>query len=260
VQIFGEVLSSALARNRAELGERDARAEAAHAARLGTMGVVAASLAHELTQPLAAIMTNAETAMLLASSDTIDREELRATIEDILGDDRRAGTLIHQLRRFLRRDDVDRGTLDLRALLAEVPALVRGEAVGRGVTLAVDATDGLPTVTGNHAQILQVLLNLVLNAFDAVARNPMGPGNVRLTAFAADRCAVIEVADDGAGMDEAAQARAFTPFYTTKPKGMGLGLSISRSIAESHGGSLSVQSAPGEGSVFRLELPQQASP
>jgi signal transduction histidine kinase len=259
VKLFGEVLASAIARDQALQGERDARAEAAHAARLGTMGVVAASLAHELTQPLAAIMSNAETAKALVAREAIDRDELRATIDDILSDDRRAGTLIHQLRRFLRRDEVDRAAIDVRRLLDEMMSLMRGEATGKGVALDLDAPQALPCVTGNHAQVLQVVLNLVLNAFDAVARLAPGKRRVKVSAGESGASVIIAVVDNGVGMDEAAQLRAFAPFYTTKPKGMGLGLSISRSIAESHGGSLSVRSSANDGSEFRFVLPAAAT-
>lgn len=255
VQLLGEMLASVLARARAERSERDARAEAAHAARLGTMGVVAASLAHELTQPLAAIMSNAETARALLAGGDLDRDELRDTLDDILADDRRAGTLIHQLRRFLRRDDVDRAQIDVRELLAEVLALVHGEAIGKNVQVTLHAGETLPPVTGNHALLQQIVLNLLLNGFDAVAGNAAGARRVTVTASEDSGRVHVEVADNGAGMDAAALARAFTPFYTTKPKGMGLGLAISRSIAESHGGTLTVRSQPRAGSVFRLELP-----
>lgn len=255
VQLFGEVLAFVLARDRAERGERDARAEAAHAARLGTMGVVAASLAHELTQPLAAIMTNAEMALELAGRDEVDQAELHATLEDILADDRRASELIAQLRRFLRRDELAHAELDIAALLREVMSLVRGEVVGKGVVLTLDCPDQLPRVAGNHAQVQQVLLNLLLNAFDAVANNAPSARQVVVTAQALQGIVQIAVSDNGTGMDAEAQARAFTPFYTTKPKGMGLGLSISRSIAQSHGGSLLMTSSPGSGSTFRLVLP-----
>lgn len=255
VRLFGEVLAAVLARDRAERGERDARAEAAHAARLGTMGVVAASLAHELTQPLAAIMTNAEMALELSAAEQVDSAELRETLEDILADDRRAGQLIQQLRRFLRRDELDRTGIDVPALLHEVMSLVRGEVVGKGVRLSLACPPALPEVTGNHAQLLQVLLNLLLNAFDAVAGNAPARRLVMLEAFVEGATVVVSVTDSGMGMDPAAQARAFVPFYTTKPKGMGLGLSISRSIAEGHGGSLTMRSASGEGSTFRFALP-----
>lgn len=254
VQLFGEMLASVLARARAQRSELDARAEAAHAARLGTIGVVAASLAHELTQPLAAIMTNAETARALITAETIDHDELRATIEDILADDRRAVTLIHQLRRFLRRDELERAAIDVRAMLQEVLQLVRGEAVGKNVVVRLDANAPLPAVMGNRAQVQQVMLNLLLNAFDALAANASSR-RVDVVAKVEGPRVIVEVADNGPGMDDAAQARAFAPFYTTKPKGMGLGLSISRSIAESHGGALMLRSTPGQGSAFRIELP-----
>ncbi len=256
VRLFGEVLASALARERAERAERDARAEATHAARLGTIGVVAASLAHELTQPLAAIMTNAEMALALSAADPVDAAELRATLEDILADDRRAGTLIQQLRRFLRRDELDRASIDVPALLHEAMSLVRGEVVGKGVGLSLDCPPVLPAVTGNHAQLLQVLLNLLLNAFDAVAGNAPSQRRVVLAALVEDSTVVMNVTDNGTGMDEAAQGRAFVPFYTTKAKGMGLGLAIGRSIAEGHGGSLTLRSVPGQGSTFHFALPQ----
>lgn len=255
IQLFGELLASVLARSRAERGEQDARAEATHAARLGTIGVVAASLAHELTQPLAAIMTNAEMALQLSAADEIDVAELRATLEDILADDRRAGNLIQQLRRFLRRDELDRTGIDVPALLQEAMSLVRGEVVGKGVGLSLACPPTLPRVTGNHAQLLQVLLNLLLNAFDAVAGNAAARRHVTLEAQVEGATVVVSVTDNGIGMDEAAQERAFVPFYTTKAKGMGLGLAISRSIAEGHGGTLTLRSTAGEGSSFRFVLP-----
>lgn len=260
VQLFGEMLASVLARDRAERAERDARAEAAHAARLGTMGVVAASLAHELTQPLAAIMSNAEMALQLLRGPGRDDDELEATLQDILADDRRAGKLIHQLRRFLRRDELQRARIDVRALLDEVMSLVRGEVVGKGVSLSLDSPSSLPEVTGNHAQVQQVLLNLLLNAFDAVAGNAPGGRRVIVQARAVEGQLKVTVSDNGIGMDATAQGCAFRPFYTTKAKGMGLGLSISRSIAQAHGGALTLQSEAGKGSAFRLSLPVAVDP
>ncbi|MCC7061056.1 MAG: hypothetical protein IT508_12570, partial [Burkholderiaceae bacterium] len=255
VQLFGEMIASVVARNQAEVAERDARAEATHAARLGTMGVVAASLAHELTQPLAAIMTNAQMAQMLAGDENADPAELRATLDDILADDMRAGKLIQQLRRFLRRDELERAALAMRPLIDEVLSLVRGEVVGKGIVLRLERPAALGIVVGNHSQIQQVLLNLLLNAFDAVAGRSAGMRQVVVTAAVDASHVSIEVSDNGVGMDEAAQTRAFLPFYTTKAKGMGLGLVISRSIAEEHGGSLTLRSTPGVGTVFRLLLP-----
>jgi len=257
VRLFGEVLTSALARDRARQREDEAHAEAAHATRVGTMGFVAASLAHELSQPVAAIMSNAETAMALLREPDVDREELRSTLSDILADDQRAGNLIGQLRRFLRRNEVDRSAVEVRTMLEEVLGLVRGEAIAKGVRVSLESTGELPRVPCNQAQVQQVLLNLLLNAFDAVAGNCADQRLVAVVAIPTPHGVAVDVRDNGSGMDESTRTRAFAPFFTTKPKGMGIGLSISRSIAEAHGGTLSARSRPGEGSVFTLELPAE---
>jgi signal transduction histidine kinase len=257
VQLFGEMIASVFARHRAERREDEARAEAVHATRIGTMGVVAASLAHELSQPVAAIMSNAETAMALLREPQVDREELRSTLSDILADDQRAGNLIGQLRRFLRRNEVDRSAVEVHAMLEEVLGLVRGEAIAKGVRVSLESIGELPRVVCNQAQVQQVLLNLLLNAFDAVAGNSAAPRVVAVGATPTPHGVAVDVRDNGSGMDEPTCARAFAPFFTTKSKGMGLGLSISRSIAEAHGGTLSARSQPGEGSVFTLELPAE---
>lgn len=258
VKLVGEVFASLLARREAERREQEARALAAHAARVGTMGVIAASLVHELTQPVAASLANAETAAELLAAPTLDAEELRATVADIVADDRRAGELIQQLRRFLRRGETERTAVDLREVVDAVLRLVAADAAGKGVEVAVDCAESLPRPAGDRVQLQQVLLNLVLNAIDAVAGNAAGARRVGVRVAAAKTGVRVEVSDNGRGMDEATRSRVFQPFFTTKPGGMGLGLSISRTIAAAHGGALSVDSAPGRGTTFRLELPLQA--
>src|SRR5262245_17436029 len=255
VKLLGEVFASVLARDEAERREREAKAQAAHAVRVGAMGAFAASLAHELTQPVAASLSNAETAARLLAAPDPDVEELRATLEDIVADDRRASDLIQKLRRFLRRGEMERGELAMHELLDEVVHLAGKEALGRGIALRVEAAEVLPKVWADQVQIQQVMLNLLSNAFDAVAQAE--PAS-RQVAVHADQCGdgvSVEVRDSGAGMDEQTLARIFQPLFTTKPKGMGLGLSISRTIVEAHGGTLSVRSAPGKGTTFRIELP-----
>jgi len=255
VKLLGEVFASVLARDEAERREREAKAQAAHAVRVGAMGAFAASLAHELTQPVAASLSNAETAARLLAAPDPDVEELRATLEDIVADDRRASDLIQKLRRFLRRGEMERGELAMHELLDEVVHLAGKEALGRGIALRVEAAEVLPKVWADQVQIQQVMLNLLSNAFDAVAQAE--PAS-RQVAVHADQCGdgvSVEIRDSGAGMDEQTLARIFQPFFTTKPKGMGLGLSISRTIVEAHGGTLSVRSAPGKGTTFRVELP-----
>jgi FixJ family two-component response regulator/signal transduction histidine kinase len=257
IRLFGEVLVSVLARQAAERREREAQAQAAHAVRVGTMGVFAASLVHELTQPLAASLANAESAAELAAARNPDLDELRATIGDIVADDRRAGALIQQLRRFLRRGEVERTELDLAALLDEVVRLVGSEAVERGAEIALDVPEALPKLVGDRVQLQQVLINLLINALDAVAANARGERRVAVRAQPAATGVTVEVVDSGPGMDGATLARVFEPFFTTKPRGMGLGLAISRTIVAAHGGTLTVRATAGAGTTFRVELPSR---
>ena len=255
VQLFGEVLGGVLARQAAERREQEAQAQAAHAARVGTMGVFAASLVHELTQPLAASLANAETVVELLAGPLPDLQELRATAADIVADDRRAGELIQQLRRFLRRGEVERTELDLREVVDEVLHLAGGERAEKGVAVSLDIPDALPRIVGDRVQLQQVVLNLLLNAFEAVAANEPGARSVAVCARPTGSGVSVEVIDSGCGMDEPTRARIFEPFFTTKSRGMGLGLSISRTIVSSHGGTLAVRSNPGHGTAFRIELP-----
>ena len=255
IALLGEVLASVLARDEAHRREQEARAQAMHATRVGAMGAFAASLAHELTQPLAASLANAETGVRLLAAPEPDLDELRATLADIVADERRAGDLVQKLRRFLRRGEVERGELDPREVLAEVLQLVGREAQARGVRLHLEIADALPKIVGDRVQLQQVVLNLLSNAIDAAAAGGQAARDVAVLAGRCGDGVSVEVRDSGAGMDRETLARIFQPFFTTKSKGMGLGLSISRTIVEAHGGTLSAQSAPGKGSTFRIELP-----
>ena len=201
IALLGEVLASVLARDEAHRREQEARAQAAHATRVGAMGAFAASLAHELTQPLAASLANAETGVRLLAAPEPDLDELRATLADIVADERRAGDLVQKLRRFLRRGEVERGELDLREVLEEVLQLVGREAQARGVRLRLEIAEALPKIVGDRVQLQQVVLNLLSNAIDAVAA---GDRPVREVAVLAGRCGdgvSVEVRDSGAGMD-----------------------------------------------------------
>jgi len=256
-KLVGEVFAGVLAREAAERREQEAQAQAAHAARVGTMGVLAASLVHELTQPLAASLANAQTAAELLAQALPDLAELRATVSDIVADDRRIIELIQQLRRFLRRGDVERSELDLGDVVDEILRLAGSGAAEKGVLVTVDIPPRLPKLVGDRVQIQQVLLNLLLNAIDAAGASESKPGRVSVVARPSDSGVSVEVTDTGPGMDEQTLARIFQPFFTTKPGGMGLGLAISRSIVAAHGGTLEVRSTPGRGTTFRIELPLQ---
>jgi signal transduction histidine kinase len=259
VKVLGEVFASVLARDEAHRREQEARAQAAHATRVGAIGVFAATLIHELTQPLAASLANAETGVRLLAAPQPDLDELRATLADIVADGRRAGDLVQKLRRLLRHGEVERVELDPGELLDDALHLVCREAKVRGVQIRLEIVQALPKVTGDRVQLQQVVLNLLSNAIDAVTA---GDSTARDVAVVADRCGdgvSVEVRDSGAGMDAQTLARIFQAFFTTKPKGMGLGLSISRTIIEAHGGTLSARSAPGQGATFRIELPVRRS-
>ncbi len=257
VTLLGEVFTAVLARDAAERREQEASAQAAHAARIGTMGVLAASLVHELTQPLAASLANAETACDLLAEAAPDLDELRATVNDIVADDRRVGDLIQQLRRFLRRGDGDRTELQLRAVIEDVVRLVARDASDKEIEVVLACAQDPLTFVADRVQVQQVLLNLILNGFDAVARNERGARRVEVVARATRDGVSIEVTDHGCGMDELTLSRIFQPFFTTKPGGMGLGLSISQTIVAAHGGKLTVRSTPGVGTTFRMELPHR---
>lgn len=259
VKFVGEVLAGVVARRDAERREFQAQAESAHAARVGAMGALAASLVHELTQPLAASLANAETASELLCAPMPDTAELRATLADIVADSRRAGELVQRLRRFLRRSDAVHAEIDVPGLVDDVMRMIEHEAAAKGVEIAVERGQALPAIVGDRVQIQQVLFNLLLNAFDAVGRSEHRPKQVVLRATACDGALAIEVTDTGCGMDDATLARIFEPFFTTKRRGMGLGLSISRRIVEAHGGHLSARSIPGSGTTFRMSLPLEGS-
>lgn len=242
------------ARNRAQLMLAEKQNQLAHAGRVAAVGQMAASLAHELNQPLGAIQRNAEAAQEILRSDSPDLAELRAIIDDILGDDMRAGNVLDRVRNFLRKDHVlSMETVDIPPFLKETASLVRREAAARGATLEVSTDPAIPAACADRVLLQQALLNLLLNAIAVV---PEGRG--RITVHAGednDGTLVISVADNGGGLADEAAERLFEPFYTTKSDGMGLGLPIARTIAEQHGGRLSVVNTPGRGLKVSLCLP-----
>ena len=235
------------------------RRELAHAGRVSVLGTLSSSLAHELGQPLAAILLNAEAAELLLQRPDPDLEELRSIIADIRRDDTRAAEVIDRLRSLLRRRQLDFSPLSPDALVADVVALVRSDAIARHVALECSSEPGVPMIRGDRVHLSQVVLNLVLNAMDAVADRPPENRQVTLhTRAAADAGVEIVVADSGAGIDAAVMNRIFEPFFTTKPNGMGMGLSVSHTIVEAHGGKLWAENAPQGGAVFHVALPPSA--
>ncbi len=220
------------------------------------MGQLASGLAHEINQPLAAILRNAEAAELFLQDPSPDLDEVRAILTDIRLDDERAGNVIDGMRKLLSRRTVATERLDVGSLVGDVAALVRVDAATRHVKLDLGVADDLPRILGDRVQLQQVLLNLILNGMDAL--NGAGPEDryVRVTA-GLDSAGMVELAvvDGGAGIPTARLGQIFEPFFTTKPDGMGMGLAISRTIIEAHRGRLWAENQDDGGAVFRCTLP-----
>ncbi|HTN82975.1 MAG TPA: ATP-binding protein [Sorangium sp.] len=240
----------------AELKVQKAQDELAHLNRVSAMSELAASLAHELSQPLAAILSNAQAAERLLAHAPPDIAEARAALADIMADDRRAGQIIQRMRAMLRKGELSAAALDLDELIRDVVRLMASAALLAGTTVRIELAPGLPRVRGDRIQLQQVLLNLLVNALDAVARRPPEARLVVVRTRRADGGQVeLSVADSGEGIPPADLERVFEPFFTSKPQGLGVGLAISRSIVEAHGGRLWAEHCPGEGATFRCALP-----
>ncbi len=231
----------------------------AHADRVSMLGQLAAALAHELSQPLGAILRNAEAAELFLQQEPPDLEELRAILIDIRQDDQRAGNVIDRLRALLKRRSFAPRALLVSDLLENVATLTRADCAARKATLELSVEPGLPAVMGDPVHLQQVLLNLVVNATDAVEDLPGDRRKVAvLAALHGNGKVEIAVSDLGPGIESEELERLFEPFFTTKAKGMGIGLSISRTIIEAHGGRLWAENNAQWGATFRFTIPVAA--
>jgi len=230
----------------------------AHAGRVSVLGTLSSSLAHELGQPLGAILLNVEAAEMLLQRPEPDLDEIRNIITDIRRDDSRAAEVIDRLRKLLRRRQLDFAPVSAETLLLDVATLLKSDAIARHVTLECSSSPGL-MINGDRVHLSQVLINVVVNAMDAVADQPPENRTVSLRAReVAGACVEIAVSDSGPGIDPGVAGRIFEPFFTTKPAGMGMGLSVSRTIVDAHGGKLWAENAAGGGATFRVVLPLAA--
>jgi C4-dicarboxylate-specific signal transduction histidine kinase len=243
-------------RRRAEAEIQTQRTELAHVSRVSTMGQMASALAHELNQPLGAILRNAEAAELFLQKKEPDLKEIAAILEDIRKDDQRAGGVIDRMRSFLKRQTLEHSPVDLRALLEETVELARPDAKTRSVRLSLEAPARLPNVRGDRIHLQQVLLNLLLNGMDAINGTPDTERLVSVRATeTSDGYLEVAVTDSGSGIPIEIIAKLFDPFFTTKSTGMGMGLAISRSIIEAHGGKIRATNNAGRGATFTFSLP-----
>jgi two-component system, LuxR family, sensor kinase FixL len=232
--------------------------ELAHAGRVSMLGQLASALAHELSQPLAAILRNAEAAEMLLQRPSPDLAELRSITADIRQDDRRAGDVIDRLRALLKRRRMELQPIAVESLIQDVSVLVRADAVAKQVEIERRIEAGLPLVAGDRVHLSQVLINLIINGMDAVA-DLKGSRRIILEARStADQRIKVAVIDSGPGVPAEIINRVFEPFFTTKSGGMGMGLSVSRTIIEAHGGQIWVENNPAGGATFGFTLPAAA--
>jgi PAS domain S-box-containing protein len=242
------------AQQRSHLEAERLRGDLAHVGRVTTMGEMTAALAHELNQPLTAILSNAHAGERYLAQAAPPLGELREILQDVAGDARRAGEVIQRLRGLLRKDEARFLPLDVNQVVREIAALVHTDSVIRNVEIALDLAHGLPPVRGDRVQLQQVLLNLVLNGMEVIG--PYGEGRrIVLQTLQAEGMVRVAVRDQGPGIPGDKLSRIFETFYTTKHDGMGMGLAISRSIVEAHGGHIWAENNADRGATFAFALP-----
>jgi PAS domain S-box-containing protein len=247
---------SEAARKQAEDALAEARVELARVARVTTMGELAASIAHEVNQPLAAVITNASACLRWLAAAPSNIAEANAALQRIVRDANRASEVIARIRAFLKRGEPRKTQLQVDEIVREVVSLVQGEARTRDVTMRVESTAGLPPVLADQVEVQQVLLNLILNAIEAMSAIKERARVLEVaTAKYGPDAIVVAVRDSGPGLEPQHMERIFDAFYTTKPQGMGMGLAISRSIIDAHGGRLWALPNQGPGATFQFTLP-----
>jgi signal transduction histidine kinase len=266
LHLLSEAFASALERKRMELALaqrlREAgrlRQELTHIGRVSAMGELTASLAHELNQPLSAILNNAEVAQRFLEAQVPDLVEMREILKDIVADDKRAADVIRRLRALLKKGELEHVLLDLNGVVDEVAQLVRNDVVIRNVPMSLDLAPALPPVRGDRVQLQQVVLNLVLNGLEAMREtNGRAPALVIRTSRAGALSVRVTIEDSGTGIEMHDAERIFQPLYTTKAEGLGMGLAIARTIVDAHGGQLRASNNAGGGATFEFTLPVEA--
>ncbi len=248
------VIADISARRQTEVETQQLRDVLAHVTRVTTLSELSGSLAHELNQPLAIILSNAQAAHRLLAQSPPDVAEVRDIIGDIVEEDRRAGEVIKRLRALLKRGEAAASPVSLNDAIEDVLHLAHADLIGRVVSVVRGLSDGLPDVNGDRVQLQQVILNLILNGADAMAANAPGARRLHIVTVRHDGAVRLSVRDEGCGLPADVE-RVFQPFFTTKPHGLGLGLAICRSIISAHGGRLWGEAHPERGAVFHFVLP-----
>ena len=247
------------ARKAAELETQRHRTELAHVGRISTMGQLATALAHELNQPLTAILANAQTVQEWLARPSPDLAEVRETMDDIVAEDIRASEVIQRMRGLLKKEEPRSDAVDVNEIIRQVTRLIANDALLRGASIECDLSPALPRVRGDSVQLQQVLLNLLVNGLHAVAEEPPPRRRVIVRTAIRDGGVEVSVQDTGKGIAESDLQQIFVPFYSTKGEGLGVGLSISRSIVETYGGRIWAENGADGGAIFRVRLPARST-
>ena len=244
------------ATKRAEEAMHQAQAELAHVTRVTTLGELAASIAHEVNQPLTGIVINGAASLRWLNHQPPALDETRSSVESMIKDAQRASEVIHRVRALSKKTEPEKAALDINDVIQEGVRLMQREVFGHATSLRLELASALPPVVGDRVQLQQVIINLAINAIQAMTSVPERQREllIRSQAVEADQVSV-EVVDAGTGIDPEHADRLFRAFFTTKAGGMGMGLSICRSIIEAHGGRMSAANNAGPGATFQFILP-----